>query len=91
MKKGTVLNEKIISGLVLMDIKHINNEFHKEYTMSENISILMMGNMKLNISKNIFHTMVTITLPVEMLRLVLNLVMAERTTARQSEPRSRPS
>lgn len=28
------------TDLVLMDIKHINNEFHKEYTMAENTSIL---------------------------------------------------
>lgn len=31
------------TDLVLMDIKHINNEFHKEYTMAENTSILEMA------------------------------------------------
>ncbi len=31
------------TDLVLMDIKHINNEFHKKYTMSENTSILAMA------------------------------------------------
>lgn len=31
------------TDLVLMDIKHINNEFHKEYTMAENTSILAMA------------------------------------------------
>ncbi len=31
------------TDLVLMDIKHINNEFHKKYTMSENTSILKMA------------------------------------------------
>ena len=31
------------TDLVLMDIKHINNEFHKEYTMAENVSILEMA------------------------------------------------
>lgn len=31
------------TDLVLMDIKHINNEFHKEYTMSENTAILNMA------------------------------------------------
>lgn len=31
------------TDLVLMDIKHINNEFHKEYTMSENTNILNMA------------------------------------------------
>lgn len=31
------------TDLVLMDIKHINNEFHKVYTMSENTSILAMA------------------------------------------------
>lgn len=31
------------TDLVLMDIKHINNEFHKEYTMAENTNILEMA------------------------------------------------
>lgn len=31
------------TDLVLMDIKHINNEFHKVYTMSENTAILAMA------------------------------------------------
>lgn len=31
------------TDLVLMDIKHINNEFHKKYTMAENINILEMA------------------------------------------------
>ena len=31
------------TDLVLMDIKHINNEFHKKYTMAENTSILEMA------------------------------------------------
>lgn len=31
------------TDLVLMDIKHINNEFHKKYAMAENTSILEMA------------------------------------------------
>ena len=31
------------TDLVLMDIKHINNEFHKKYTMAENTNILEMA------------------------------------------------
>lgn len=31
------------TDLVLMDIKHINNEFHKVYTMAENTAILAMA------------------------------------------------
>ncbi|MDN6161475.1 MAG: pyruvate formate lyase-activating protein [Staphylococcus equorum] len=31
------------TDLVLMDIKHINNEFHQEYTMAENTNILEMA------------------------------------------------
>lgn len=31
------------TDLILMDIKHINNEFHKTYTMAENTSILEMA------------------------------------------------
>lgn len=40
----SVYNELMeYTDLVLMDIKHINNEFHKKYTMSENTSILAMA------------------------------------------------
>ena len=31
------------TDLILMDIKHINNEFHKTYTMAENTNILEMA------------------------------------------------
>ncbi len=40
----SVYNELMAyTDLVLMDIKHINNEFHKKYTMAENTSILEMA------------------------------------------------
>ncbi len=40
----SVYNELMqYTDLVLMDIKHINNEFHKEYTMAENTNILEMA------------------------------------------------
>lgn len=40
----SVYNELMqYTDLVLMDIKHINNEFHKKYTMAENTNILEMA------------------------------------------------
>lgn len=40
----SVYNELMeYTDVVLMDIKHINNEFHKEYTMAENTNILEMA------------------------------------------------